>query len=462
MDVQSIIPLSIGVTGGILIAVMIVLVVFSAFFSMSETAFSSTTDAKLRLLIEERKSGAKKALQLASSFDKTLITLLIGNNIVNVLLSTLAVLFFGYLIQDNDTLLSVVSTAVVTITILIFGEILPKVIAKQYPEAIAVKVAWPVYVIMLILTPLVYFFLGIQKLFTRKQTESEAIDEDELGVLIDQMEDQGEIEHDEAETIRNVFDLNDRSVSDIMIPRIQMDAINYESTLEEVKSFMIDNPYSRIPVYKTDKDHIIGILYERDFFPALIKNPKMSWRRVIKPAKFVAGSMKVDALIEELQRAKTHIAIVSGEYGDVLGLVTLEDAIEEIVGEIYDEHDIPGDNDLIFLEEEDGAYIVDGEWFVDDLFDKLGVGDQPDDVPSKLSGWMFAKCESIPESGFSFDYVAIYTKENEEEEYEDFAKVITFTIDKVKNRRIETVKVTIRDASDEEIEAHNKRMEEEK
>lgn len=462
MDVQSIIPLSIGVTGGILIAVMIVLVVFSAFFSMSETAFSSTTDAKLRLLIEERKSGAKKALQLASNFDKTLITLLIGNNIVNVLLSTLAVLFFGYLIQDNDTLLSVVSTAVVTITILIFGEILPKVIAKQYPEAIATKVAWPVYVIMLILTPLVYFFLGIQKLFTRKQTESEAIDEDELGVLIDQMEDQGEIEHDEAETIRNVFDLNDRSVSDIMIPRIQMDAINYESTLEEVKSFMIDNPYSRIPVYKTDKDHIIGILYERDFFPALIKNPKMSWRRVIRPAKFVAGSMKVDALIEELQKAKTHIAIVSGEYGDVLGLVTLEDAIEEIVGEIYDEHDIPGDNDLIFLEEEDGAYIVDGEWFVDDLFDKLGVGDQPDDVPSKLSGWMFAKCESIPESGFSFDYVAIYTKQNEEEEYEDFAKVITFTIDQVKNRRIETVKVTIRDASDEEIEAHNKRMEEEK
>ena len=461
MEVQSIIPLSIGATGGILIAVMVMLVIFSAFFSMSETAFSSTTDTKLRLLIEERKSGAKKALQLANSFDKTLITLLIGNNIVNVALSTISVLFFAYLIE-NETVVSVVSTAVVTITILIFGEILPKVIAKQHAEAIATKVAWPVYIIMLILTPLVYFFLGIQKCLTREQNEAETIDEDELGVLIDQMEDQGEIEHDEAETIRNVFDLNDRSVSDIMIPRIQMDAINYESTLEEVKSFMIDNPYSRIPVYKTDKDHIIGILYERDFFPALIKNPKMSWRRVIRPAKFVAGSMKVDALIEELQRAKTHIAIVSGEYGDVLGLVTLEDAIEEIVGEIYDEHDIPGDNDLIFLEEEDGAYIVDGEWFVDDLFDKLGIGDTPDDVPSKLSGWMFAKCESIPEPGFTFDYVAIYTKQNEEEEYEDFAKVITFTIDKVKNRRIETVKVVIRDATEEEIEEHQKKMEEEK
>jgi len=461
LEVQSIIPLSIGATGGILIAVMVMLVIFSAFFSMSETAFSSTTDAKLRLLIEERKSGAKKALQLANSFDKTLITLLIGNNIVNVALSTISVLFFAYLIE-NETVVSVVSTAVITITILIFGEILPKVIAKQHAEAIATKVAWPVYIVMLILTPLVYFFLGIQKCLTRKESEAETIDEDELGVLINQMEDQGEIEHDEAETIRNVFDLNDRSVSDIMIPRIQMDAINYESTLEEVKSFMIDNPYSRIPVYKTDKDHIIGILYERDFFPALIKNPKMSWRKVIKPAKFVAGSMKVDALIEELQRAKTHIAIVSGEYGDVLGLVTLEDAIEEIVGEIYDEHDIPGDNDLIFLEEEDGTYIVDGEWFVDDLFDKLGIGDTPDDVPSKLSGWMFAKCESIPEPGFTFDYVAIYTKQNEEEEYEDFAKVITFTIDKVKNRRIETVKVVIRDATEEEIEQHQKRMEEEK
>jgi CBS domain containing-hemolysin-like protein len=461
LEVQSIIPLSIGATGGILIAVMVMLVIFSAFFSMSETAFSSTTEAKLRLLIEERKSGAKKALQLANSFDKTLITLLIGNNIVNVALSTISVLFFAYLIE-NETIVSVVSTAVVTITILIFGEILPKVIAKQHAEAIATKVAWPVYIVMLILTPLVYFFLGIQKCLTRKESEAETIDEDELGVLINQMEDQGEIEHDEAETIRNVFDLNDRSVSDIMIPRIQMDAINYESTLEEVKSFMIDNPYSRIPVYKTDKDHIIGILYERDFFPALIKNPKMSWRKVIKPAKFVAGSMKVDALIEELQRAKTHIAIVSGEYGDVLGLVTLEDAIEEIVGEIYDEHDIPGDNDLIFLEEEDGAYIVDGEWFVDDLFDKLGIGDTPDDVPSKLSGWMFAKCESIPEPGFTFDYVAIYTKQNEEEEYEDFAKVITFTIDKVKNRRIETVKVVIRDATEEEIAEHQKKMEEEK
>lgn len=462
MDVQSIVPLSIGVTGGILIAVMVVLVLFSAFFSMSETAYSSTTDAKLRLLVEERKSGAKKALQLANNFDKTLITLLIGNNIVNVLLSTISVIFFAMIIIDNDTLLSVVSTAVITITLLIFGEILPKVIAKQHAEGIAVKVAWPVYIVSIILTPLVYFFLGIQKLFTRKETETETLDEDELGVLINQMEDQGEIEHDEAETIRNVFDLNDRSVEDIMIPRIKMDAINYDSTLEEVKSFMIDNPYSRIPVYKTDKDHIIGILYERDFFPALIKNPKMSWRRVIRPAKFVAATMKVDALIEDLQKAKTHIAIVSGEYGEVLGLVTLEDAIEEIVGEIYDEHDIPGDNDLIFLEEEDGSYIVDGEWFVDDLFDKLGVGDSPIDIPSKLSGWMFARCESIPEPGFSFEYTSIYTKANENEEYEDFAKVIKFTIDKVLNRRIETIKVEIRDATEEEIENYEKLQEEEK
>ena len=187
----------------------------------------------------------------------------------------------------------------------------------------------------------------------------------------------------------------------------------------------------------------------------------MSWRRVIKPAKFVAGSMKVDALIEELQKAKTHIAIVSGEYGEVLGLVTMEDALEELVGEIYDEHDNPGDNDLTLEREEDGSYIVDGDYFVEDLFEKLGIGDIPEDVPSKVSGWLFTKCESLPEVGFSFDYIAVYTKLNEEtEEYEDFAKKLTLSVYKVENRRIILAKLFITDATEEEIEKHNEAEEE--
>lgn len=467
MDVQSksfsFIPFQ-GLTGfGItLLIIMIILIVLSAFFSMSETAFSSSSDAKLRLMIEERKAGSKKALAMTNKFDKTLITLLIGNNLVNVALSTLAVLFFSELIK-SESVVSVVSTAVITIILLIFGEIVPKIIAKQHPEAIATKVAWIIYIIGILLLPFVYLFIGIQKMFTKSnKEENEAPDEEELGVLLDKMEDSGQIEHDEATTIRKVFDLNDRSVEDIMVPRINMEAINYNAKLDEVTNFMIESGYSRIPVYKGDKDHIVGILFERDFFPNLVKNPKMSWKKLIRPVKFVAASMKVDALIEELQKAKTHIAIVSGEYGDTLGMVTMEDALEEIVGEIYDEHDTPGDNDLVFIEKEDGSYIVDGEYFVEDLFERLNIGDIPEDIPSKLSGWLFAKCESIPQVGFKFSYTAIYTKESEDDpdEYIDYAKTLTFEINEVFNRRIITVKLLITEATPEEIEAHNNSIDE--
>ena len=464
MEIQSssLIPLSVFTESiPLMLVVMIILVILSAFFSMSETAISSTTDSKIKLMIEERKRGAKKALELTNKYDKTLITLLIGNNIVNVLLSTIAVYFFIELAVAKQYV-SLVSTAVITLTLLIFGEIVPKIIAKGHPEAISCIISWPVYIISLIFTPLVYFFMGIQKIFTRKNKDDQVMDEDELNVLINQMEDEGSIEHDEASTIRNVFDLNDRKAEDIMIPRIQMEAIDYNSSLEAVKAFMLDNAYSRIPVYKKDKDHIVGILYERDFFPALVRNPKMSWRRILRPVKFVSKEMKVDALIDELRAAKTHIAIVSGEYGEVLGLVTMEDCLEEIVGEIYDEHDNPDEEELRFEENEDGSYIVDADMFVEDLFEKLSLGDCPDDIPSKISGWLFAKCESLPKVGFLMNYTAIYTAfDQETEEYVDYAKYLTISIYEVENRRITLAKVELRDATEEEIEARNQEIEDE-
>ena len=460
MDIQSIILTSekasdVPVFNVVLFVVMLVLVMCSAFFSMSETAFSSVSTVKIKVAVEDRRGGAKKALYLTEHFDKTVTTLLIGNNIANVGLSTIAVTFFTQL-AINAQFVELVSTLVITLTLLIFGEIVPKMIAKQHPEGIALKVSIIIYILSYILWPLVILFVGLQKLITRNSDDKKAIDEEELGVLLDTMEEEGEIENDEASLIRNVFDLNDRTVEDIMIPRIKMEAIDYNSTLEEVKEFMLDNAYSRIPVYKNDKDHVVGILYERDFFPALVKNPKMSWKKLIRPVKYVAGSMKVDGLIKELQAAKTHLAIVSGEWGDVLGLVTMEDALEELVGEIYDEHDIPGEDDIKFEQQEDGSYIVDAEIYVEDLFERLHVGDIPEDVPSKLSGWLFAKCESIPEVGFSMNYLAQYTMMNEEtEEYDDYAKVLTISIHEVEARRVRFVKVELRDATEEEINEHN-------
>ena len=437
----------------VLFVIMLCLVMMSAFFSMSETAFSSSSDIKLRIAVEERRAGAKKALLLTERFDKTVTTLLIGNNLVNTGLSTIAVTFFVDLAIDGNWV-ELVSTLVVTVTLLIFGEIVPKMIAKLHPEAICLKVSFIVYLLSFLFYPFVMFFVGIQKLIHRNKEEQQ-MDESELEVIIDKMEEDGSIENDEATIIRNVFDLNDRTVEDIMVPRIKMEALEYSTSLEEVKAFMLDNAYSRVPVYKKDKDHVVGILYERDFFPALVKNPKMSWKKLIRPVKYVAASMKVDGLIQELQASKTHMAIVSGEYGDVLGLVTMEDALEELVGEIYDEHDVPGDNDIKFEQQEDGSYLVDGEIFVEDLFEKLNVGDIPEDVPSKLSGWLFAKCESLPEVGYTMDYVAMYTMQNEEtDEYSDYAKVLTISIHEVRDRRITIAHVLVRDATQEEIDNH--------
>ncbi len=464
MDIQSCIlttePASINFNVWLFIS-MIALIALSAFFSMSETAFSSVTKSKLTVEMEKRKPGAKKALELSDNFEKTLTTLLIGNNLVNTALSTISLTFFIQLVIFHE-FVELASTLIITIVLLIFGEIIPKMIGKTHPESVCMQVSWIIYVLSLIFYPFVLLFMGIKKLISRNKEVENGMDESQLEVLIDEMEDNGAIEKDEAEIIHKVFDLNDRSVEDIMIPRIKMEALSYSATLDEVKEFMLDNAYSRIPVYKNDKDHIVGILYERDFFPAYVKNSRMSWKRLLKPVKFVSAAMKVDALIEDLQTSKTHIAIVSGEYGEVIGLVTMEDALEELVGEIYDEYDIPGDNDIQFVKQDDGSYIVDGEIFVDDLFEKLNVSDVPEDVPSKLSGWLFAKCESLPEVGFTMDYLARYAMLNEEtDEYDDYQKMISFTIHKVKNRMIDSVLVTIRDATDEEVEKYEKEHKEE-
>jgi CBS domain containing-hemolysin-like protein len=431
----------------------------SAFFSMSETAFSSASLVKIKSLVEDRKRGAKKALYLAENFDKTVTTLLIGNNIVNTTLAIVSVKFFADLIIFNSWL-ELASTLIITIVLLIFGEILPKTTGKRNPESVCLKVSFIVYTLSIILFPLVFIFRGLQKLISKKDDEKKTLDEEELTILIDEMEESGEIEDDEAELIKKVFDLKDRNVEDIMVPRIQMVAIDYASTLDEVKEILYNTNYSRIPVYKTDKDHIIGILYERDFFPALSKNPNLAWKKLIRPVNFVSGQMKADDLIVEFQRNKSHLAIVSGEYGDVLGLVTMEDALEELVGEIYDEHDVAGIDDLLFEELDENTFLVDAEMYVEEFFERLNVGDIPEDVPAKMSGWLFAKCESIPKVGFEMEYIASYTMLNEEtENYDDYAKVLTISIAEVQDRRITKIKVVLRDATEEEIEQEIKESE---
>lgn len=439
---------------------IIILIICSAFFSMSETALTSSSVVKLRLAIEDRKSGAKKALELIEQYDKTITTILVGNNCVNTAVSTLAVGFFLAL-GISQQYIELASTLIVTIALLIFGEILPKTIGKQHAESIAVKVAWPIYIISCILWPVVMLFRLLQKAIARKKVD-DAMNEDELEIALSNMQKDGKIEEKEVELIKKVLDLNDRTVEDIMVPRIEMKAIPFESTISSVRKTLLESSYSRIPVYKEDKDHIVGVLYERDYFKISQSKDFFDWHKIIRPAKYVSAAMKVDALISYLQNEKTHIAIVSGEFGDTLGLVTMEDALEELVGEIYDEHDIAGSDDVYFEQEDENTYLVDADIYVEDLFERLDVGQAPDDVPSKLYSWMFEYCEEIPKEGISMTYVSRFTKYNEEKEsFVDYAKKLTFTISEVDGRRIEKIRVNICDATEEEIEEQIKEEEEE-
>lgn len=417
---------------------------------MTETVFASVSEAKIKNYVEERKTGAKKALFCVEHFDRTLTTLLVGNNIVNTALSTFALTFFMGFIRTGN--LELISTAIVTIVLLVFGEITPKTIGKKYNDKLVLFLAPIIYIISYILLPISIIFMGIQKIFTGKKNNDSQVNESELETILDTMVEDGEIEDDEHEYIKNVFDLNDRTVEEIMVPRVDMVAIEDTTSIDEVKNIFIREQYSRIPVYHEDKDHIIGIIYERDFFEAMAKNIELkNVKQLMRNVLFVNKKMTVDALIKTLQESKTHMAIVSGEYNDTLGLVTMEDALEEIVGEIYDEHDEGSVKQKLITKINDNTYMVDGDMFVSDMFEEIGLGEAPEGA-SKLSTWMFESQEDLPKIGDKMTYISCFTDQNENGEYEDYAKKIVLEIVEVDDRRIETVKVTVDDATEEEVE----------
>lgn len=465
MDIQSSVQslsvpsVSFLTINGGLLALLIILVLFSAFFSMTETVFASVSEAKIKNYVEERKTGAKKALFCVEHFDRTLTTLLVGNNIVNTALSTFALTFFMGFIRTGN--LELISTAIITIVLLIFGEITPKTIGKKYNDKLVLFLAPIIYVISYILLPISIIFMGIQKIFTGKKNNDSQVNESELETILDTMVEDGEIEDDEHEYIKNVFDLNDRTVEEIMVPRVDMVAIEDTTSIDEVKNIFIREQYSRIPVYHEDKDHIIGIIYERDFFEAMAKNIELkNVKQLMRNVLFVNKKMTVDALIKTLQESKTHMAIVSGEYNDTLGLVTMEDALEEIVGEIYDEHDEGSVKQKLITKTNDNTYMVDGDMFVSDMFEEIGLGEAPEGA-SKLSTWMFESQEDLPKIGDKMTYISCFTDQNENGEYEDYAKKIVLEIVEVDDRRIETVKVTVDDATEEEVEQFEESKEDE-
>ncbi len=431
----------------VLWVVFVILLLLSAFFSASETAYSSLNIVRVTNYAENGKKSAAKALKVHQNFDNTLSSILIGNNIVNIAMATIGTYISVKLISD-DTVAGIVSTAVVTLIVLIFGEIMPKSFAKRHAEGMALKTAYILSFLNILFFPLNLLFNGLSKLISRnkKEDDTPTITEDELETIVDNMADEGVIEENDSDLIINALKLSDKIIDDIMIPRIDMVAIEVDQPLDEIKKVFYDNQYSRIPVYKDDKDKILGILYERDFFTYLIEGKDFKIIDILKPAKYVNKKMPVDDFIRELQKEKVHMAIVSGKFGETAGLVTMEDALEELVGEIYDEHD--DEEKELFTQIDDDEYLIDATVDLKVLFEELNLGKAPSDH-NKLVGWLYEQIDDVPNAGEQIVYETSYISKADDD-YVEIKKRLTFTIKEVLGRRITKVILKIENINEEE------------
>ncbi len=316
-----------------------------------------------------------------------------------------------------------------TVLIIIFGEILPKSYAKENSESLALSIGTIYYYMIKVMKPLIFIFMVLKdfvaKLYSKKEDEP-SVTEDELNVIIDTMEEEGVLQQDEVEMLQSVLDLSETFVKDIMTPRVDVVAVDVHDSTENVKNVFFEEKYSRIPVYDESRDNIVGILYERDLFSAIIENGStddLLIADVMRDPMYVSYTMRVSDLLTRLQLEKQHLAIVADEYGGTAGLVTMEDVLEEVVGEIYDEHD---EEEQLVVKKSDTLYEVKAEIELDELFDIMDIDlDIPEDAYS-LGSWMYSKIEDIPEIGDMYQY-----------------HNLIFTIIEVEDRRIIRVKIEV-------------------
>ena len=385
------------------IILMAVLVLFSAYFSATETAFSTMNKTRLRALSEKGNKRATLALTLAEKYDTLLSTILIGNNIVNIALASIGTLFFvEYVSEANGATLS---PAVITVVVLIFGEITPKAIAKDHPEAFAIGVTPLLRLIQIILTPFNLIFMGWKKLINLifKPSEENVVTEDEVLTLIDEAHEGGSIDDKNKELIENIFAFDDMTAGEIATHRVDITALDIESTIEEWNETINNNRYSRYPVYGDGIDDIIGILDARNYFRIEEKNRENILRDAVTPAYFVPQSVKADLLFKNMKTKKEKIAIVLDEYGGVHGIVTFTDLVECLVGEF----DTPEDEDTDTKEElieklEDDTWQINGGASLEDVAEALEI-EIDDEDSDTFGGYVLGLYGSVPEDGSTFD-----------------------------------------------------------
>lgn len=386
--------------------VLVILIILSGYFSASETAFSAFNRARMKNLAQNGNKKATLVLKMSEDFDKVLSTLLIGNNIVNITATTIATILFAQMLFIPQEIRATASTVFMTLAVLIFGEITPKSMAKQAPEAFAMFSAPFLNALSIILTPLSIIFMAWQKKIVNKVFDfgaDDKITEDELLTIVDEAAEDGGINSQESELIKNAIEFNDIEVNEVLTPRVDVVAIDIEWDKEKIAETFEESGFSRLPVYKDTIDNIIGVLTHRDFV-AEEKSDIFRIESAIKPVKFIFSTMKISKLLRFLQESKSHIVVVSDEYGGTEGIVTLEDIIEALVGEIWDEYDSVEQSD--FEKISDNAYKVNASATLEDMFEFFSLRfdeEEMDDI-NTVGGFVASQLEKIPDVGDTFEY----------------------------------------------------------
>ena len=388
---------------------LVILVGFSAFFSASETAFSSLNQIRLKSRAEDGDSSAARVLAMAEQYDKLLSTILIGNNIVNIAAASIGTILFTQMLGAERG--ATVSTIVLTIIVLIFGEVTPKSLAKEMPEKVATAVSPFLVLLMALMTPLTWLFTQWKKLLGHfvHSGEADTITEGELMTMVSEAENDGELTDRESELIRSAIEFDDVVVEEILTPRVDVVAVADDIPLEELAQTFAESGYSRLPVYHGTIDNIIGVVHEKDFYIARLKKATKIDDLVV-PTLYTTGSTQISQLLRTLREQHHHLAVVVDEYGGTEGIITLEDILEELVGEIWDEHDEVTED---FRKQSDGSWLVSGSASVDDLYEELDLPEEEDLDSNTVTGLVQEKTCHLPKVGDRFtlgEYDGVVTR----------------------------------------------------
>ncbi len=425
-----------GEISGLTYVLVIILIGMSAYFSASETAFATVNKVRLKNLIADGNKKAQLVYDIASDYDRALSAILIGNNVVNIASASLGTLIFTNLFGASGVW---ISTIAMTIVVLIFGEILPKTFAKENAESFTMATASILNVLIKVLAPLIWVFVkmknAVSNIGKKNDDKKPTVTEQELKYIIEESRSEGVLEAQESQLVRSALDFDETTLEEVLTPRVDVVAIDVKENIENIKALFFYEGYSRIPVYSTSVDSIIGVIHNKDFLKAYIEDKNFDLKSIVQEVIFVPPKKRISELLKDLQRLKSHMAIVVDEYGGTIGIITLEDIIEELVGDIWDESD-EEEIDLQIINE--STYHVSGDLNPIDFFERIDYTyNERDlsDVSNSFAGFILETLGIIPDVGENFDW-----------------KNLNIEVLEVFENRILKVKVTINEDLEEDDE----------